>query len=179
MLECIEVVFMYVGSKLSCVFIFNEVTWFFPSIVYLCESINRAISYTRWWDMHGWMPFVHVFVHHAALYSFVFPFHSLLDIRKNKRLYLYNTILLPGKFFLSPVGLLPSVSQYFCSSDSIRIHHVFSSLQFILSFCFLLILLWSIDLCMHIYKIVVFLFSSNKHLLKQYNFKKKKKSITT
>jgi hypothetical protein len=31
-----------------------------------------------------------VFFHDAALYSFVFPFHCLLDIRKNKRVYLYD-----------------------------------------------------------------------------------------
>ena len=29
-LGCIEVLFVYVGSKLPYVFIFNEVTWFFP-----------------------------------------------------------------------------------------------------------------------------------------------------
>jgi hypothetical protein len=34
---------MYVSRKLPFVFIFNEVTWFFPSNVYLCELINRAI----------------------------------------------------------------------------------------------------------------------------------------
>jgi hypothetical protein len=46
MLECIEVVLAYVGSKLACVFIFNEITWFFPSNVYLRGSMNRDISYT-------------------------------------------------------------------------------------------------------------------------------------
>ncbi len=101
-LECIEVVFVYVGSKLPYVFIFNEVTWFFPSNVYLRESTNRAISYTPWWDGHGWMSFAHVFFHDAATYSFVFPFHFLLDIRKNKRVYLYDTSWstrrCPGKF---------------------------------------------------------------------------------
>jgi hypothetical protein len=30
------------------------------------------------------------FFHDAAPYSFVFPFHSLLDIRKKKRVYLYQ-----------------------------------------------------------------------------------------
>ena len=42
MLECIEVVLVYLGSKPPCVFMFNEVTWFFPSNIYLGESINRA-----------------------------------------------------------------------------------------------------------------------------------------
>jgi hypothetical protein len=46
MLECTEVVLVYVGSKLACVLIFNEITWFFPSNVYLRGSMNRDISYT-------------------------------------------------------------------------------------------------------------------------------------
>jgi len=41
MLECIKVVFVCVESKLPCVFIFNEVNWFFPSNIYLRESMNR------------------------------------------------------------------------------------------------------------------------------------------
>jgi hypothetical protein len=46
MLECIEVVLVYVlDSKSAYVFIFNEVTWFFPSNVYLREPMNRVISY--------------------------------------------------------------------------------------------------------------------------------------
>jgi hypothetical protein len=47
------------------------------------------------------MPFVHIFFHEAALYSFVFPFHSLLDIRENKHVYLYDIVLLLGIFFFS------------------------------------------------------------------------------
>jgi hypothetical protein len=43
--EYIEVVLMYVGSKLPCLFIFNEVTWFFPRNVYLRGSMKRDISY--------------------------------------------------------------------------------------------------------------------------------------
>jgi hypothetical protein len=46
MLECFEVVLVYVGNKSAYVFIFNEVTWFFPSNVYLRGSIDRVISYT-------------------------------------------------------------------------------------------------------------------------------------
>jgi hypothetical protein len=46
MLERIEVVLVYISSKLACVFIFNEITWFFPSNVYLHGSMNRDISYT-------------------------------------------------------------------------------------------------------------------------------------
>ena len=45
-LEYIEVVFVYVGSKLPDIFIFNDVTWFFPSNVYLRESMDHAIQYT-------------------------------------------------------------------------------------------------------------------------------------
>ncbi len=41
MLECIEVVLLYLGSKLPCVFISNEVNWFFPNNIYLRESMNR------------------------------------------------------------------------------------------------------------------------------------------
>jgi hypothetical protein len=33
-LECIDVVFVYVESKLPSVSIFSEVTWFFPSSDY-------------------------------------------------------------------------------------------------------------------------------------------------
>jgi len=50
MLECIEAVLLCVRNKLPCVFISNEVTWFFPSNVYLRESMksmNHAILYTR------------------------------------------------------------------------------------------------------------------------------------
>ncbi len=119
------------------------------------------------------------FFHDAALYSFVFPFHSLLDIRKNKCVYLYGIVLLLGIVFLFiflgfffktwlnifvRVISFDYITYFFC--------------WFILSFRFLLILLWSIDLCMDIYKIIVFLLSSNKYLIKQYHFKKKKKSIT-
>jgi hypothetical protein len=45
MLKCVEVVFLNVGSRLLQMFIFNKVTWFFPSNIYLGESMNRAISY--------------------------------------------------------------------------------------------------------------------------------------
>jgi len=77
MLECIEVVLLYLGSKLPCVFIFNEVTWFFPSNIYVRESMNRAFhTHGDEMDMHEW--FSRTLFPHAALYSFVFPFHSLL-----------------------------------------------------------------------------------------------------
>jgi hypothetical protein len=36
----------------------------------------------------GWMTCVYAFFHDAAPYSFLFPSHSLLDIRKNKHVYL-------------------------------------------------------------------------------------------
>jgi hypothetical protein len=108
----IEFVFVYVGSKLPHVFIFNEVTWFFPSNVYLRESTNRAISYTPWWDERGWMSFAHIVFHDAAQYSFVFPFYCLLDIRKNKHVYLYDIVLSLGIFSLPFLGFFRSMSQY-------------------------------------------------------------------
>ena len=38
-----------------------------------------------------WMNVFHAcFFHHATLHSFVFPLHSLPDIRKNKRVYASN-----------------------------------------------------------------------------------------
>jgi hypothetical protein len=42
MLECIEVVFVYVGSKLLRIFIFNKVNWLFPSNLYLGECMIPA-----------------------------------------------------------------------------------------------------------------------------------------
>jgi hypothetical protein len=108
-------------SKLPCVFIFNEVTWFFSSNVYLRESMNRAISYTRWWDGHGWMSFVHVF-HKAALYIFVFPLYSWLDIRKKRRIFIQHSPFTGYFFSLFLLGFFPSMSQYFCSSDIVRIN---------------------------------------------------------
>jgi hypothetical protein len=86
MLECFEVVVAYVDRKLPCVFIFNENTCFFPSNVYLRGSMNRNISYIWWWDGWGWGSFVHVFLHQAALCSFVFFFYSLPTIKTNTRL---------------------------------------------------------------------------------------------
>jgi hypothetical protein len=89
---------------------------FFPSHVYLRESTNRAISYTRWWDGYGLMSFAHNFFHDAALYSFFFPFHSLLDKRKNKRVCLYDIVLLLDIFFSPPfLEFFSSMSQNFCS----------------------------------------------------------------
>ncbi len=73
------------------------------------------------------------FFHDAALYNFVFPFHSLLDIRKKKRVYLYDIVLLLGIFFsFLFLVFFSSMSQYFCSSDIVRIHHVFSLLVYII-----------------------------------------------
>jgi hypothetical protein len=73
------------------------------------------------------------FFHDAALYSFVFPFHCLLDIRKNKRVYLYDIVLSLGIFFSLPfLEFFSSMSQYFCLSDIVRIHHVFSLLVYII-----------------------------------------------
>ena len=46
MLKCIEVVLVYVSSNLQCIFIFNEITWFFPSNVYVRGLMNRDISHT-------------------------------------------------------------------------------------------------------------------------------------
>jgi len=42
MLECFQIVLVYLSSKLPCVFIFIEVTWFVPSNIYLPESMNHA-----------------------------------------------------------------------------------------------------------------------------------------
>ncbi len=128
----IEFVFVYVGSKLPHVFIFNEVTWFFPSNVYLRESTNRAISYTPWWDGLGWMSFAHIVFHDAALYSFVFPFHCLLDIRKNKHVYLYDIVLHWVFFLFLFLGFFAAWVNIFCSSDIVRIHHVFSLVVYII-----------------------------------------------
>jgi hypothetical protein len=49
-----------------------------------------------------WMNDFHArfFSRNAALYSFVFPFYSLLDVRQNKRVYLYGIVFLLGIFFL-------------------------------------------------------------------------------
>ena len=132
MLECIEIIFVYLGSKLPCVFIFNEVTWFFPSNIYLRESMNRAFhTQSDEMDMHECLS--HTFFYNAVLYNFVFPFRSLLDKRKNKRVYLCDIVLLLGSFFLFFFGgFFPSMSQCFCSNDIVRIHHIFPLLVYII-----------------------------------------------
>jgi hypothetical protein len=82
LLECIEVVLVYVSNKLPC--IFTEATWFFPSNIHLRGPMKRDISYTWWWGGYGWRPFVHIlFCHYAALCDFFFPFHSLPVIRRS------------------------------------------------------------------------------------------------
>jgi len=90
MLKCIEVVLVYVGSKLPCVFIFNEITSFLPSNVYLRGSINRDI-HTHDDEMRmdeGVSPML--CFHHAALCSFVFSSHS---VPINKKKYTYINVV--------------------------------------------------------------------------------------
>jgi hypothetical protein len=118
----IKVVFVCIESKLPDVFIFIEATWFFPTNVYLHETMKRAFhTHADEMDMHECLsrPF---FNHAAALYTFVFPFHSLLAARKNSYVY---TSLFTKYFFLS-------MSQYSCSNDIVRIHHIFSLLVYII-----------------------------------------------
>jgi len=101
--ECVEGKFFYVISKqaIAWVFIPNKVTWFFPSNVYLCELTNRDISYTQRWDGCAWITFSQVsFLHHIAIYSFVFFFHSILHIWQSKRIYVYEMGVLLDVFFL-------------------------------------------------------------------------------
>ena len=179
-LECIEIVFAYLRSKLPCVFIFNEVTWFFPTNVYLRESINHAISYTWWWDTLGWMSFAHVFFHHGALYYIVLSFLSILCFIKEKqsRIFLRHSPFIRYYFFsFFWWFFFPAWVNTFARVISFEYMMYFLG-WFILSFHFFLNFVSSIDLCMCIHKIALFLLFSNKHLIKQYNFKKKKKSIT-
>ena len=130
-MKYIKVVFVHLGSKLSYVFIFNEVSWFFPSNVCLRESISRAISYTSWWDRHGWIFFAHVFF--ITLNYTVLSFLSILCSMQEKK----QTCIFIGhspftRFFSFYFVFLPSMNQYFCSNDIIRIHHAFSLLVYII-----------------------------------------------
>jgi hypothetical protein len=82
---------MYVGSKLPCVYIFNVITWFFPSNVYSRGSMNRDISYKLWWDGYGRRFFVHVLfsLRCAVQFCLFFSFSTPL-IRKK---YEYNNVV--------------------------------------------------------------------------------------
>ena len=80
---------MHIENK-PYVFICNEVTWFFLGNVYLRGLMNRAIFV---YIMVGKM-WVNIFPH-----SFFFCFDSLLDVRKNKRVYSYDIILLLDVLF--------------------------------------------------------------------------------
>jgi len=126
MLECIDVVLLYLGSKLPCVFIFNEVTWFFPSNIYVRESMNRAFhTHGDEMDMHECVSRTFFSSSCSIQFCLSFPFFA---IRKNKHVYLYDIVLLLSIFFLFFCGFFPSMSQYFCSNDIVRINHIFALL---------------------------------------------------
>ena len=86
-LERIEMVYVYRESKLSCLFVFNAVT--------LSHIHSDCI------DMDGCLSCV--FFYHAAHHMFVFPIHSLLDIRKRKKRYVYTY---DNRYFCANVRLL-------------------------------------------------------------------------
>jgi hypothetical protein len=105
---------------------------FFPSNVYLRESTNHAISYTvmRW---HGWMSFVHICFSWNCTIQFClsFPFFAWYKKKETPIFIRHNPFT--GYFFPLPfLGFFPSMSQYFCSIDIVRIHHVFSLLVYII-----------------------------------------------
>jgi hypothetical protein len=128
MLECIEVVLLYLGSKPPCVFIFNEVTWLFPSNIYLRESMNREFhTHGDEMDMHECLSRT-VFSSRCLIqFCLSFPFFTRY---KKKQAHIFIRHSLFTGYFFSFVfgGLFPGVSQYFCSNDIVRIHHIFSLL---------------------------------------------------
>ncbi len=140
--------------------------------------MNHAISYTWWWDGYGWMSFAHMFFSSRCIIQFCLSFPFFAQYKKKQTRIFIRHSPFTGYFFLF------FLLDFFQAWVNIFVRVIpfeyitYLLPYFVLSFRFLLILLWSIDLCMHIYKIVVFLFSSNKHLIKQYNSKNKKKSIT-
>ncbi len=70
--------------------------------------------------------FSHTFFHHATLYSFVFSFDSLFDVRKKMHIFIRHSPF--TRFFFLFLLFFLNTSQYFCSNDIIRIHHAFSLL---------------------------------------------------
>lgn len=73
--------FVYRESKLPCVFIFNAFTWFFlPVFIYMNQWAMIFHRHSGGTDIDECR--LCTFFYHIAHYSFVFLFHSLLDIRK-------------------------------------------------------------------------------------------------
>jgi len=81
----------------------------------------------RWTSMNV---FRAPFFHHAALYSFSFPFRSLLDMKKKQtRIFIRHSPFTEYFFFSFFFGeFFPSMSQCLCSNGIVQIHHVFSLL---------------------------------------------------
>jgi len=128
-------------------------------LVYLYSMKLLGFFQTRFTYVNHWtVYFIHTvmkwtcmnvfrarFFHHAALYSFVFPSHSLLDVRRKKRVYLYQIVLLLVIFFsFLLMGFFQAWVNIFVRMISFECITYFLC-QYILSFRFLLIFLWSID----------------------------------
>jgi hypothetical protein len=115
---------------------------FFEAIIYLRESTNRAISYTRWWNGYGLMSFAHIFLSWRCTIQLCLSFSFFVWYKKKRtRIFIRHSpfteyfFSLPFSFFSKHKSIF--LFEWYRSNTSCKVPEIQKSSKFFFSFVYI------------------------------------------